>query len=87
MAKKLRQPDRVKGAKAVANLRSGPRTLDVSNPNKVLYAAARFRKIEVVAYYTPVAPFLLPHFRNRPVTLKRDPDVHGEAFYEKDAPS
>ena len=28
----------------------------------------------------------LPHFRNRPVTLKRFPDgVHGEAFYEKDA--
>ena len=34
-----------------------------------------------------VAPFLLPHFRNRAVTLKRYPNgVFGEAFYEKDAP-
>jgi bifunctional non-homologous end joining protein LigD len=42
----------------------------------------------VADYYRRVAPFLLPHFRNRPVTLKRYPNgVHGEAFYEKDAPS
>src|SRR5947209_9248708 len=64
------------------------RKLTVTNPEKILYPAARFRKIDVVEYYTRVAPYLLPHFRARPVTLKRYPDgVHGEAFYEKDAPS
>jgi bifunctional non-homologous end joining protein LigD len=61
--------------------------LVVSKPEKVLYPAAKFRKIDVVEYYAGVAPYLLPHFRDRPVTLKRYPDgVHGEAFYEKDAP-
>jgi bifunctional non-homologous end joining protein LigD len=59
----------------------------VSNPDKVLYPVGKFTKANVVEYYRGVARFLLPHFRNRPVTLKRYPDgVYGEAFYEKDAP-
>jgi bifunctional non-homologous end joining protein LigD len=60
----------------------------ISHPEKVLYPAAKFSKADVVNYYQHVARYLLPHFRNRPVTLKRYPDgVHGEAFYEKDAPA
>jgi bifunctional non-homologous end joining protein LigD len=59
----------------------------VSHPEKVLYPAGKFTKADVVEYYRRVAPYLLPHFRNRPVTLKRYPNgVFGEAFYEKDAP-
>jgi bifunctional non-homologous end joining protein LigD len=59
----------------------------VSNPDKVLYPAGKFTKAAVVEYYRRVAPFLLPHFRDRPVTLKRYPNgAFGEAFYEKDAP-
>ncbi|HJT81914.1 MAG TPA: non-homologous end-joining DNA ligase, partial [Chthoniobacterales bacterium] len=43
--------------------------------------------IDVINYYLKVARYLLPHFRNRPVTLKRYPNgIHGEIFYEKDAP-
>lgn len=56
--------------------------------SKVLYPAAKFTKADVIDYYVRVAPFLLPHLRDRPVTLKRFPDgVTGEAFWEKDAPS
>jgi bifunctional non-homologous end joining protein LigD len=68
--------------------RSRGNKLTISNPEKLLYPAARFRKVDVVEYYVGVAPYLLPHFKNRPVTLKRYPEgVHGEFFYEKDAPS
>ena len=60
----------------------------ISRPDKVLYPAAKFTKGDVANYYQRVARYLLPHFRNRPVTLKRYPDgIHGEAFYEKDAPA
>src|SRR5437867_3774242 len=48
--------------------------LAITNPDKVLYPEGRFTKAEVVAYYLQVARWLLPHFRNRPVTLKRYPD-------------
>jgi bifunctional non-homologous end joining protein LigD len=59
----------------------------ISHPEKVLYPAGKFTKADVLEYYRRIASFLLPHFRNRPVTLKRYPDgVFGEAFYEKDAP-
>jgi bifunctional non-homologous end joining protein LigD len=68
--------------------KGAPSQFTVSNPDKVLYPAAKFTKADVVDYYLRVAPFLLPHFQDRPVTLKRYPDgVHGEAFYEKDAPA
>jgi len=62
--------------------------ITVSHPEKTLYPAAKFTKADIVDYYGRVASYLLPHFRNRPVTLKRFPDgIHGEAFYEKDAPA
>jgi bifunctional non-homologous end joining protein LigD len=62
--------------------------LAISNPDKVLYPAGHVTKSKVVEYYVRVAPFILPHLRDRPVTLKRFPDgVFGESFYEKDAPS
>src|SRR4051812_22622408 len=70
------------------SLRIGGQTVSISNPDKVFYNAGKFTKLEVVNYYLAAAPFLLPHFRDRPVTLKRYPNgVHGEVFYEKDAPS
>jgi bifunctional non-homologous end joining protein LigD len=63
------------------------RTLKLTNPEKVLYPAADFTKAQVLDYYARVAEWLVPHFRNRPVTLRRFPDgVGGQTFYEKDAP-
>ncbi len=56
--------------------------------SKVLYPQTRTTKADVIDYYVRMARFILPHFKNRPVTLKRYPDgVTGEAFWEKDAPS
>ncbi|MFL6537781.1 MAG: ATP-dependent DNA ligase, partial [Chthoniobacterales bacterium] len=53
--------------------------LEIQNPDKVLYPAMRFTKQQVVEYYVGVSRALLPHFKNRPVTLKRFPDgVRGE---------
>ena len=72
---------------AKAQLQIGTRTVALSNLQQVLYPTGKFSKAQVIDYYVRVAPFLLPHFRERPVTLKRFPDgIHGEAFYEKDAP-
>jgi bifunctional non-homologous end joining protein LigD len=60
----------------------------VSNLDKVLYPAAGFTKQQVIDYYVRTAPVLLPHLKNRPITLKRYPDgVDGFFFYEKQCPS
>ena len=56
--------------------------------SKVLYPETRTTKADIIDYYARVARFILPHVKDRPVTLKRYPDgVRGEAFWEKDAPS
>jgi bifunctional non-homologous end joining protein LigD len=61
--------------------------LPVSNLNKVLYPKAGFTKGQVIDYYIRIAPVLLPHLKDRPLTMKRYPDgVEGEFFYEKNCP-
>jgi len=64
------------------------RELTLGNLDKVLYPETGFTKAEVIDYYSRIAPVLVPHLRNRPLTLKRYPDgVAGQAFYEKNCPS
>ncbi|HYI18462.1 MAG TPA: non-homologous end-joining DNA ligase [Solirubrobacteraceae bacterium] len=64
------------------------RTLSLSNLQKVYYPAVGFTKGQVVEYYTRIAPVLLPHLRDRHLTLKRYPEgVEGPFFYEKQCPS
>jgi bifunctional non-homologous end joining protein LigD len=64
------------------------RRLSLSNLDKVMYPQTGFTKGQVIDYYTRVAPVLLPHLRDRPLTLKRYPNgVDGGHFYEKQCPS
>src|SRR5438874_12966994 len=62
--------------------------LSVSNLDKVLYPKAGFTKGQVIDYYIRIAPVLLPHLEDRPLTMKRYPNgVEAEFFYEKNCPS
>jgi bifunctional non-homologous end joining protein LigD len=64
------------------------RKIQVSNLDKVLYPKVGFTKGQVIDYYIRVAPVLLSHLRDRPLTMKRYPNgVEGEFFYEKNCPS
>jgi len=60
----------------------------LSNLDKVLYPEAGFTKAQVIDYFVRIAPALLPHLQNRPLTMKRYPEgVKGLFFYEKNCPS
>jgi bifunctional non-homologous end joining protein LigD len=62
--------------------------LPVSNLNKVLYPKAGFTKGQVIDYYIRIAPVLLPHLKDRPLTMKRYPNgVEAPFFYEKNCPA
>lgn len=64
------------------------RPIALSNLDKVLYPAAGFTKAQVIDYYHRIAPLLLRHLEDRPVTIKRYPDgVDGESFFQKNAPA
>jgi bifunctional non-homologous end joining protein LigD len=63
------------------------RRLSLSNLDKVMYPEVGFSKGQLIDYYTRVAPAVLPHLRDRPLTLKRYPNgVEGQYFYEKRCP-
>lgn len=64
------------------------RKLIVSNLDKVLYPKAGFTKGQLIDYYIRIAPVLLPHLRDRPLTMKRYPNgVDQPFFYEKNCPT
>ena len=66
----------------------GDRRLSLSNLDKVFYPEVGFTKGQLIDYYTRIAPAVLPHLRDRPLTLKRYPNgVTGQFFYEKQCPS
>jgi bifunctional non-homologous end joining protein LigD len=63
------------------------RELTISNVDKVFYPENGFTKGEVIRFYSDIADVILPHLRDRPLTLKRYPDgITAEHFYEKNAP-
>ena len=63
------------------------RRLVLSNLDKALYPEAGFTKAEVIDYYVRIAPVMLPHLKNRPVTRKRFPEGTGkDGFFEKQRP-
>jgi bifunctional non-homologous end joining protein LigD len=64
------------------------RELELSNLDKVLYPAAGFTKGEVIDYYVRMAPVVLPHVADRPLTRIRFPNgVDAPSFFEKNAPA
>jgi bifunctional non-homologous end joining protein LigD len=63
-----------------------PATLKVSNPERVIDAQSGTTKIALVRYYALVSKLILPHLKDRPLSLVRAPSgVGGELFFQKHA--
>lgn len=61
--------------------------LTLTNLSKVLYPETGFTKAHVIDYYRRISPYILPHLKNRPVTMKRYPQgVDAHFFYQKNCP-
>src|SRR3979490_2534755 len=57
------------------------RTLKLTNLEKVLYSEVGFTKAQVIDYYTRIAPAILPHTRDHPLTLKPHPNGVDAEFF------
>jgi bifunctional non-homologous end joining protein LigD len=69
-------------------LEAGGRQVKVTNLDKVFYPSIGFTKGDVIDYYIAVSEVLLPHLKDRPISLKRYPEgVEGFFFYEKQCPA
>jgi bifunctional non-homologous end joining protein LigD len=63
------------------------RRLPLSNLEKDLYPSYGFTKANILEYYRRIAPFILPHLKNRALTFKRYPEgVEKDFFFEKRCP-
>jgi bifunctional non-homologous end joining protein LigD len=77
-----------RGPEGALLVRTEGRELRITNWDKVLYPETGFTKGDLIAYYGRIAPVVLPHLHDRPLTLKRYPNgVNETYFYEKQSPS
>ncbi|RFU84606.1 ATP-dependent DNA ligase [Streptomyces triticagri] len=71
-------------------LRVGRRSVEVHRTGKALLpgdGGGAVTKGELVAYHRRIAPYMLPHLRDRPLMLERHPDgTDGPRFMQKNTP-
>jgi bifunctional non-homologous end joining protein LigD len=61
------------------------RDLKFTNLSKIFWPEEKYTKRDFINYYYQVAPYMLPHMKNRPQTLLRHPNGYkGKAFFQKD---
>ncbi len=74
--------------KGSAEIQLDGHALELTNLDKVIYPQEGFTKGEVLDYYLRIGPALLPHVRDRLLSLHRYPDgVEGQRFWEKQCPA
>lgn len=98
-AGRAKKAARTPAAEPAATLRSGPGDgasgrgraaastpqVAFTNLDKVFFPELGLTKGDVIEYYRRVAPYILPHLRDRPLTLRRWPNgIHGDDFFQKD---
>lgn len=65
----------------------GGQRVELSNLDKLFFPGEGITKGDVVDYYERAADWMLPHLKDRPLSLERYPDgIEGEGFYQKQTP-
>lgn len=68
-----------------ALVRIGRHEIEITRPDKVLFPEDGITKGDLIDYYSRIAPEMLPHIRNRPLTLERYPHgIHTKRFFQKE---
>jgi bifunctional non-homologous end joining protein LigD len=64
-----------------------PANQKFTNTSKVYYPADGYTKGDVLAYYDTIASLILPHLKDRPLSLKRYPNgINSDFFFQKNTP-
>ena len=59
--------------------------ITITHPDKVLFPDDGITKGDLATYYEAIAPYMVPHIANRPVTMERFPSGIGrKGFIQKD---
>jgi bifunctional non-homologous end joining protein LigD len=64
------------------------REIEISRPEKVLFPEDGITKGDLIEYYARIAPRMVPHLRDRPLTLERYPNgINTKRFFQKEVSS
>jgi bifunctional non-homologous end joining protein LigD len=67
-------------------LKANGHVLTITNPDKLYWPGENITKGDVINYYNNIHSYILPYLKNRPQSLKRNPNgIMDEGFYQKDA--
>lgn len=65
----------------------GAYTVESSNESKIFFPP-KITKGNLIDYYYQIAPLMLVHIKDRPLTMQRYPDgINGDSFFHKDTPA
>jgi bifunctional non-homologous end joining protein LigD len=79
--------DLLPGSPKEATLSIGGHTLKFTNLPKLYYPGDGVTKRDVLNYYAAVSDLILPHLKDRPLSLKRYPNgIREPFFFQKDTP-
>jgi bifunctional non-homologous end joining protein LigD len=82
----VERPKLLSGRQAEVLLTVGKRRLKFTNLNKVFYPREGYLKRDLINYYDAVAELIVPHLKDRPLSLKRYPNgIEGKHFFQKEA--
>jgi bifunctional non-homologous end joining protein LigD len=73
--------------KKEGNWEIGGRSVHLTNLDKQLFPEDRYSKRDLIRYYVQVAPVMIPHYKDRPLSMNPHPDgIHGKSYWVKDKP-
>jgi bifunctional non-homologous end joining protein LigD len=79
-------PDLLTDKKVEQSVLLDGRQLKFGNLNKVFYPEHGYNKRDLINYYHAVSPLILPHLKDRPLSLKRYPNgIAADYFFQKNA--
>lgn len=68
-------------------VRAGRHDVRLTHLDKIFFPERGHTKRDLLQYYANVSGFLLPHLKNRGITMKRYPNgIHGKCFFMKRTP-
>jgi len=78
--------EEIRTVKRSEEIVAGKQKVQVTNQHKIFWPDEGYTKGDVIKYYQEMARYILPHLKDRALSLKRNPNgIRDEGFFHKDA--
>ncbi len=70
----------------MSEMKLGKHKVEISHPDKVLFPKENLTKLDLAEYYKKISKYILPHVKDRPITMNRYPNgIEKKNFFQKDS--